>query len=75
MSMQETARQLGHLVDGEIVRGEQTFPVIDPFSGEIAAEADAAIVLADVDAKKTVQDGHRLQERRPRRSPGFALLS
>jgi acyl-CoA reductase-like NAD-dependent aldehyde dehydrogenase len=58
MSVQEIAGQLGHLVDGEIVRGEQTFPVIDPSSGEIAARvplADTALLDRAISAAVRAQ--------------------
>jgi acyl-CoA reductase-like NAD-dependent aldehyde dehydrogenase len=42
MSVQETIGQLGHLVDGEIVRGGQTLDVINPSSGDVAAHVSAA---------------------------------
>jgi len=42
MRAQDTVELLGHLVDGEIVRGEQTFGVVDPSSGDVVARVPAA---------------------------------
>jgi acyl-CoA reductase-like NAD-dependent aldehyde dehydrogenase len=58
MSVQETIGQLGHLVDGEIVRGGQTFPVIDPSSGGVAAQvpvADTALLDRAISAAVRAQ--------------------
>jgi acyl-CoA reductase-like NAD-dependent aldehyde dehydrogenase len=58
MSVQETIGRLGHLVDGEIVRGEQTFDVINPSTGDVAAQvpvADAALLGKALDAAVRAQ--------------------
>ena len=58
MSVQETIARLGHLVDGEIVRGGQTFPVTDPSSGDVAAQvplADTALLDKAISAAVRAQ--------------------
>jgi hypothetical protein len=41
-------RQLGHLIDGRIVRGERTFPVDAPETGKVVAECpDATPEMVD----------------------------
>lgn len=41
-------RQLGHLIDGRIVRGDRTFPVDSPKTGQVVAECpDATLELID----------------------------
>ena len=58
MSVQETIGKLGHLVDGEIVRGEPTDPVIDPSSGDVVAQvpvADAALLDRAISAAVRAQ--------------------
>jgi acyl-CoA reductase-like NAD-dependent aldehyde dehydrogenase len=47
MSVQDTIAQLGSLVDGEIITGGQSFDVINPSTGEVAArvpQADSALL-------------------------------
>ena len=58
MSVQETIGLLGHLVDGEIVRVGQTFPVTDPSSGEVVAQvpvADTALLDRAISAAVRAQ--------------------
>jgi acyl-CoA reductase-like NAD-dependent aldehyde dehydrogenase len=58
MSVPETIERPGHLVDGEIVRGEETFDVINPSSGDVAAHvptADAALLGRALDSAARAQ--------------------
>ncbi len=48
MSLEELVDGLGHLVNGRLVRNDETFPVDDPSTGEVFAQCPAA-TLALVD--------------------------
>jgi acyl-CoA reductase-like NAD-dependent aldehyde dehydrogenase len=60
MSLAESLRELGHLVNGKIVRNGQTFPVVSPATGEVVAQCpDAGLGLLDeaVAAARAAQPG------------------
>lgn len=42
MSVEESIKGLGHLINGKIVRGDATFPVDNPSTGEIIAQSPSA---------------------------------
>lgn len=58
MSLAESLAGLGHLVDGEIIRTEATFPVVNPATGKIAAhcpDASPELLDAAVEAARKAQ--------------------
>ena len=60
MSLDETLRELGHLVNGTIVRGAESFPVVSPATGQVVAQCpDAGLDLLDeaVAAARAAQPG------------------
>ncbi|HEY6788520.1 MAG TPA: aldehyde dehydrogenase family protein [Trebonia sp.] len=60
MNLAESLRELGHLVNGKIVRSEQSFPVASPATGEVVAHCpDAGLDLLDeaVAAAQAAQPG------------------
>ena len=60
MSLDEGLQQLGHLVNGKIVRNDRTFPVVSPSTGEVVAQCpDAGLDLLDeaVAAAQAAQPG------------------
>ena len=76
MSVQETIGRLGHLVDGEIVRGEEIFDVINPSSGDVAAQvptADMALLGRALDSAVRAQPAwaEDVEARRAAIDPGI----
>ncbi|MCW2934031.1 MAG: Aldehyde Dehydrogenase [Actinomycetia bacterium] len=60
MSLAESLQELGHLVNGKVVRSEQSFPVASPATGEVVAHCpDAGLDLLDeaVAAAQAAQPG------------------
>src|SRR5271167_3666759 len=60
MSLAESVQELGHLVNGKIVRGDRSFPVVSPSTGEVVAHCpDADLDLLDeaVAAAQAAQPG------------------
>jgi acyl-CoA reductase-like NAD-dependent aldehyde dehydrogenase len=60
MSLSESLAALGHLVNGKIVTSEETFPVVNPSTGEVAAHCpDASRELLDeaIAAARAAQPG------------------
>ena len=60
MSLAESLRELGHLVNGKIVRSGPTFPVVSPATGEVVAQcpdADTPLLDEAVAAARAAQPG------------------
>jgi len=60
MSLDETLRELGHLVNGTIAAGGDSFPVVSPATGQVVAQCpDASLDLLDeaVAAARAAQPG------------------
>lgn len=56
MGLQEKADGLGHLINGEMVRGDETLPVVNPATGEVAVESPAATVRMVADAMQAARN-------------------